>query len=113
MLADVDVDKLVWDDAHALEGESLDLGPWEALADPTLALLLIHVDLLLNEVNNDLIVNYRKQPMVRAETRNRYVGGYLPNWKFLKHSEILSACGPLAATWSRKIFPVEIFFQSK
>ena len=41
VLANLNVNELIWDDSHGLKRESLDLGPWESLDDPTLTLLLI------------------------------------------------------------------------
>ena len=58
VLADLQVDELVRDDAHLLEGESLDSGPGEALNDPALTLLLVLVNLLLNQLDHDIIVDY-------------------------------------------------------
>ena len=57
MLANIDVDKLVWNDTHLLKRKSLDLCSWEALDDPTLTLLLMLINLFLDQLNNDFIIN--------------------------------------------------------
>lgn len=40
VLANLDVNELIWDDSHGLQRQSLYLGPGESLDDPTLTLLL-------------------------------------------------------------------------
>lgn len=57
MLFDFQVDELVGDDAHTLEGKSLHARPREALDDPALALLFVTVDLVLHQIDHDVIVN--------------------------------------------------------
>ena len=60
VLLHLQVDDLVWDDSHALQGQCLDTRPGEALDDPALALALVALDLLLHEINHDLIIDYRQ-----------------------------------------------------
>mgnify|MGYP003332741196 CR=1 FL=1 len=50
-------DELLRYDAHLLEGDSLDLSPWEALDDPALLFLLHQVDLRPDELDYDLVLN--------------------------------------------------------
>ena len=69
VLSDGQVDELVGDDAHALEGKGLDTGPGETLNDPALSLLLEALDLLLNKVDHDLVVDYLKIQLVMYVTR--------------------------------------------
>ena len=57
VLPNLQVDELVGDDAHALQGEGLDARAREALNDPALALLLVASDLLLNELDDNVVVN--------------------------------------------------------
>lgn len=57
MLPDVQVDELVWNDAHLLQGESLDARPGESLNDPALRLLLVAGDLGLHKFDHDLVVD--------------------------------------------------------
>ena len=65
VLANLDVNELIWDDSHGLQRQSLYLGPGESLDDPTLTLLLKRVNLLLDQFNHNLIINYKKGTKVR------------------------------------------------
>lgn len=57
MLPHLQVDELVGYNAHPLQRKRLHSRPWEALNDPTLALLLVALDLFFNEVDHDVVVN--------------------------------------------------------
>ena len=50
-------DELFRNDAHLLEGDSLDLSSGEALDDPALLVLLHQVDLRSNKLNHDLVLD--------------------------------------------------------
>jgi len=57
VLADVEVDELVGNNAHLLQGKGLDTSPGETLDDPALRLLFIAFDLGLHQFNHDIVVN--------------------------------------------------------
>ena len=57
MLPHIQVDDLVWNNGHALEGQSLCTSPWEALNHPALSLLLETSDLLLDQIGHDLVID--------------------------------------------------------
>jgi len=64
LLADVQHDELVRDDAHLLQRQGLHFGPGEALNDPALLRVLTGIDFLLNQVDNDLVVDYRTSGVI-------------------------------------------------
>ena len=58
VLSDLQVDEFVRDDAHLLKGEGLHTGSGETLDDPAHVLLLVLVNLLLNQLDHDIVVDY-------------------------------------------------------
>ena len=61
MLLYIQVDYLVWDYAHSLQGKRLYTRPWETLDDPTLSFRLKCSDFFLDQLDHDLIINYSKR----------------------------------------------------
>ena len=88
VLPDLQIDKLVWDDTHLLEGQSLDASSRESLNDPTLSFLFKSLDLLLHDFDHDLVVNCLNDRALQILKSD------LPNWKFSKHCLMRLACGP-------------------
>jgi len=88
VLPDLQIDKLVWDDTHLLEGQSLDTSSRESLNDPTLSFLFKSLDLLLHDFDHDLVVNCLNDRALQILKSD------LPNWKFSKHCLMRLACGP-------------------
>ena len=72
VLPDLQVDELVGDDTHLLEGQGLDAGSREALDDPALGFFLEASDFLLDEFDHDFIVNYLKKDETLQKSGDTY-----------------------------------------
>ena len=57
MLADLQINEFVGDNAHLLQRESLDTSSGETLNDPTLRLLLEAFDFSLDELDHNIVIH--------------------------------------------------------